>query len=202
MQIEIDRPTIPSTFTDPEKHAAAISAPRTVVVFGMPRGGTTMVAGICQRCGIHMGSDLPRNLEDQDFVGKSHDHMINAIKQRDQQFNVWGWKFPRAAAYLSDLQNALRNPMFILVWRDALSVATRGAKNTGDLNKSLSVAHSIQTQNLKFVSQTSAPILHVSYEKAVRHPVKLAEDVQAFTGVTDELDHDDITAFATPGTYK
>ena len=161
-----------------------------------------MVAGICQRCGIDMGADLPANLEDQDFVGKSHEHMIEAISQRDQTKTVWGWKFPRAVAYLPKLHEHLRSPLYLLVWRDLLSVATRGIKNTGEMNKSLSIAHTIQTQNLDFTSKIDAPVLHISYEKAVRHPVSLAEDIQAFTGVDQPLDTDDIIEFAAPGSYK
>lgn len=202
MQIDIERPTVSSTFADPERLLDAISAPRTIVVFGMPRGGTTMVAGVCQRCGIFMGDSLPSNLEDQDFVGKPVEHMISSIQRRNAAQSVWGWKFPRAATYLPRLAEHIRNPLYILVWRDLLSVATRGIKNTGEMNKSLRIAHKIQTQNLDFITSTDAPILHVSYEKSVRHPVKLAEDIQAFTGVNRRLDTEDIRAFTQPGSYK
>lgn len=203
MQVKIERPTIASVLPDwASEEAAAAAEPRTVVVFGMPRGGTTMVAGICQRCGIDMGTDLPKNLEDQDFVNKPLEEMIQSIEQRNATKPVWGWKFPRASAYLPELEASIRNPLFIIVWRDLLSVATRGIKNTGEMNKSLMIAHKIQTQNLDFVSATQAPVLHVSYEKSIRAPVALAEDIQRFTGVRKDFDKDELIAFAEPGSYK
>jgi len=203
MQVKIERPSIASSHPDWAVEASATkSQPRTIVVFGMPRGGTTMVAGICQRCGIDMGTDLPKNLEDQDFVNKPLEHMIQSIEQRNATKPVWGWKFPRASAYLSELEANIRNPLFIVVWRDILSVATRGIKNTGEMNKSLRVAHNIQTQNLNFVSATPAPVLHVSYEKSIRTPVELAEDIQRFTGIHKAFDKDELIAFAEPGSYK
>lgn len=197
MKVKIERPTIASSLIDWDE-----STPRTVVVFGMPRGGTTMVAGICQRCGIDMGSNLPKNLEDQDFVYKPKEHMIDAIAARNASKLVWGWKFPRASKYLPRLEKNIRNPLFIVVWRDALSVATRGILKSGEITKSLQLAHGIQTQNLAFVTTTSAPVLHVSYEKSIRYPVELAEDIQQFTGIHQPLDKDELIAFAAPGSYK
>ena len=203
MQVKIERPTIASTQVNwAQGETTQTVEPRTIVVFGMPRGGTTMVAGICQRCGIDMGTDLPKNLEDQDFVNKPLEQMIETIGVRNSEKPVWGWKFPRAGSYLPELEKSIRNPLFIVVWRDVLSVAARGIKNTGEMTKSLRIAHNIQTQNLDFVTSTSAPVLHVSYEKSIRTPVSLAEDIQAFTGVFQPFDKEELIEFAEPGSYK
>ena len=40
---------------------------KTYIVFGSPRGGTSMVAKLLQNMNIDIGSDLPVNLEDKNF---------------------------------------------------------------------------------------------------------------------------------------
>ena len=40
---------------------------KTFVLFGNPRGGTTMIANVVRSMGVHLGDDLPINLEDSDF---------------------------------------------------------------------------------------------------------------------------------------
>ncbi len=40
---------------------------KTVIIFGAPRGGTTMIAGVAMKCGLFLGDDLPINCEDPDF---------------------------------------------------------------------------------------------------------------------------------------
>ena len=40
---------------------------KTFVLFGNPRGGTTMIANLVRSMGIFLGDDLPVNLEDNGF---------------------------------------------------------------------------------------------------------------------------------------
>ena len=68
---------------------------RTFVVFGVPRGGTTMVARIVEQLGVPMGQNLPANYEDQafnfDFMpdefkadrSKLHASLIDAIHHKN-----------------------------------------------------------------------------------------------------------------------
>lgn len=161
-----------------------------------------MVAGICQRCGVDIGASLPRNLEDQSFVGKEVSEMLATIGERNEKLQIWGWKYPRAATYLSALEPHLRNPRYIVVWRDLLAIAARGIRNSTNATRSLRIAHSIQGQNIDFTASTSAPVLHVSYEKAIRAPVALVAEIQAFTGANAAIDSNELLAFAQPGRYK
>src|SRR5687768_64110 len=92
----------------------------TVVILGVPRGGTTMVAGVAKRCGLSIGSRLPGNLEDPDFSISDVGRMERTIVARNASMKVWGWKYPRAASYLPELLPKLRNPRIIMVWRDLM----------------------------------------------------------------------------------
>src|SRR5690606_33230111 len=88
------------------------------ICFGSPRCGTSMVAGAMVGLGVHMGDDLPVNVEDPlfnphssklsgpDFIGQ----VKSAIKDRVKTGDVWGWKFPRAVSYLADIKDELPNP--------------------------------------------------------------------------------------------
>ena len=176
--------------------------PPTVVVYGVPRGGTTMVAGIVQRCGVDIGLNLPVNLEDPDFVAKKPAEMIETIRDRNQDKAIWGWKFPRAANYLPAVHEEIRNPHYIVVWRDIFSTGLRPMRRGGDIIESLRHAHTIQRINIDTMKKVPGRYLLVSYEKAVLDPWALAEDISAFVGTELKADRDELIAFAKPGSYK
>lgn len=179
-----------------------VKEPPTVVVFGVPRGGTTMVAGIVQRCGVDLGSKLPINLEDQAFVGKGIDKMVATIRERDSLDRIWGWKYPRASGYLCELEPHLRNPHYIVVWRDIFANSYRGLKKGSEMIDALKWAHKIQAQNIKVLEALKGPKLLISYEKALLNPVGLSESIMNFVGTKVKIDEDELLKFATPGTYK
>ena len=91
-KIDIHKPAIVVDMRDKEQGESVSSQePATVVVFGVPRGGTTMMAGVVARCGVDIGSDLPVNLEDQAFVSRSNEQMIETIRERNASTSLWGW---------------------------------------------------------------------------------------------------------------
>ena len=210
--IDIQRPSFvyrPKTITTAGSESPAgarpktVDAPPTVVVFGVPRGGTTMVAGVVQRCGVHLGDDLPVNLEDQLFVaGVPIPEMLRTIEARNESNRMWGWKFPRAASYIQTLEPHLRNPHYIVVWRDVFATATRSIRRGHDVVHTLNWAHEIQAQNIRAIEQLNGPSMLVSYEKAVLSPKDLAIDIKNFIGSGAEIDEEELLRFAEPGSYK
>lgn len=174
----------------------------TLVVLGTPRGGTTMVAGIAQRCGIDIGQNLPDNLEDPDFVEQEQDHMLSAILERNLTKSVWGWKFPRAAAYIPKIQSHLVNPHYIIVWRDIYSASRRRVVKGEDQIAALNWAQSVQEQNLRLIDKLNGPALMVSYARAVSEPAAIANDICEFVGIQPAYDITELYEFALPGSYK
>ena len=185
----------------------------TVVIFGLPRGGTTMVAGVVQKLGLWIGDDLGSNLEDAAFDRKPVEEMREAINQRNGQRRVWGWKFPAAARYLPQLMENVRNPRFIVVWRDPLTASLRKlnhvrrkpADGVDFFTQSLEVMASRIAQqqlNIQVLRQFDAPTLHVSYEKAVRHPEEFIRSLASFIGIAAPEDLSDIVSFMAPESYK
>jgi hypothetical protein len=114
----------------------------TIVVLGAPRGGTSMVSGICRQLGVPMGDDIdPANNEDRDFQIHGGDRSVlkgdgsdqkraeiinnlkNLVATRNKMHDVWGWKDPLASYYVEDLLDCLvNNPRYICVFRDPVAV--------------------------------------------------------------------------------
>jgi len=174
----------------------------TVVILGVPRGGTTMVAGVAQRCGLFIGDNLPGNLEDQRFVRSDASGLEAVVSQSNQRRKIWGWKYPRAADYLTELLPTLRNPRLVMVWRDPLAIASRGISRGDSVDKSLKRVVSLQTKNIRLMQEADCPILHVSYEKAISDPLPFAETLATFIGGSVPADTQELIAFMEPGSYK
>ncbi len=189
------------------------SEPYTVLILGVPRGGTTMVAGIAQRLGLEIGQNLDYNLEDPDFCMKPVEHMVQAIADRNNRLKVWGWKFPAATNYIADIELHLRNLRVVSVWRDPLSAAMRRmstierkagqpeAAARGKLNVLARMAEK-QMSNIEFLSASGVPAYLVSYEKAVRAPEAFIGQLAEFIGFPPPDDLSELVNFMEPGAYK
>ena len=177
---------------------------RTFVVFGVPRGGTTMVARIVEQLGVPMGQDLPANYEDQafnfDFMpdefkanrSKLHASLIDSIKKRNRSHSVWGWKYPRANIYLNQILEHVRRPHLICVLRDPLASSLRPLSRKSTRNKPAKRTSPIklmeqhlawQNRNLEIIRKSNCPSLVCSYEKAIGSPQDFVEDMAGFIGL-------------------
>ncbi|MPZ55560.1 MAG: hypothetical protein GEU91_03485 [Rhizobiales bacterium] len=174
----------------------------TVAILGVPRGGTTMVAGAAIRCGLPIGTSLPGNLEDPDFVGGDLARLEAAVVKRNASLKVWGWKYPRAAGYLPHLLPKLRNPRIVMVWRDLMATAARRIARGDPIYDVFLTASRIQKRNLALMAAAPCPILHVSYEKAILDPEPFVEMLAAFVGGKLPADMNELRAFMQPGSYK
>jgi pimeloyl-ACP methyl ester carboxylesterase len=186
-------------------------AARTYVILGVPRGGTSMVAGVARLCGLMLGDDLPNTHEDFEFnldalnrAGQEPLPAIRAaIERRNTDHLVWGWKYPRAAHYLDDVRSGLRDPRLILVLRDPVASAGRQVRRRGrDPMEVVRKHHQIQARNLDLVERWDVPSLLVSYERSIDRPTELVEQVAAFLGMPVPDDPDRIRRFVRPGTYQ
>ena len=170
---------------------------KTLVLFGMPRGGTTMIANVVRSMGVCLGEDLPVNLEDGDFnwdvLGEnnldwSRDRKLAAIRQaidsRNQKFDVWGWKYPRVDVYLDDVFAELVNPMFVCVFRDVVASTWRNVvRRRQPVVNVVRHALELQASHLTLLQKSGAPSLLVSYEKAIDDPLQLAASMNQFLGL-------------------
>lgn len=173
-----------------------------------------MVAGALHGIGIPMGDDLPVNIEDpefnadqknlEDFISK----MKATIKLRDKKLDVWGWKYPRAVIYLDQIHPFIRNPHYVVVYRDPVPGAirsTQGSKaNKLPKFKIEAIKARLQSElaNTKRIQALGVPTLLVSYEKAVAHPEVFLGELSEFTKVPLPSDLSALLDFLAPGQYK
>lgn len=176
---------------------------KTFVCFGVPRGGTSAIGGVMRKLGIFMGHEVPNNHEDKDMVGRPNPRRLETIKQRDAEHDVWGWKDPNAANYLPFLAPRLRNPHYVVVTRDVVAT-TKGHMRWHSRQAKSAVADvAVQQQrNVMFSLYCDAPVMMVSYEKAILHPKSLLAEMVEFIGFDYPQDDEWVVEFLAPGVYK
>jgi len=183
---------------------------RTYALFGTRRGGTSMVAGVARALGLDLGRTGKRkNNEDPRFQGATLPALWSLVEERNASADVWGWKHPAAGRYLTELSRSLRNPYYIVVYRDPVASAQSQIKRDKEAKRrttrlALHESTSSVTVNTGFVLASERPSLLVSYERAIADQNGLIDDIAAFLGVdapTDPL-RSSILAYIKPGQYK
>lgn len=141
----------------------------TVVVLGVERGGTSMAAGIVRALGVNMGKRAGLNHEDPLFLVSEEDKLKRRIKTRDREEDVWGFKVPKASLQLDFYEKNLRNPHYVVVYRNSLAIVDswvqRGAGNAIDVLDRISTYHDAI---LGMLRKTRNPVLLLNYERAVQ----------------------------------
>lgn len=178
---------------------------RTYIVFGSPRGGTTMVAGVARALGLFMGGpELNEdNNEDMLFAGRPIDEMRKVIEERNGNHEVWGWKFPTAGNYLAELLQYVRNPQLICVFRDSVATAQRkiGPKSLDGIGR-VEWNMKRHMNNLRLLRAAKAPSMLISYEKAILSPRPFVEAFGKRTGYSPDYNQFDYDGFLAPASYK
>lgn len=186
--------------------------PKTVVCFGTPRGGTSMIAGAIAGLGVFMGHDLPVNVEDPMFnpdVDKSIEfeafceRLPSVIAERNENFKNWGWKFPVAIRYLERIFPLLRNPHFVIVKRDPVPAVLRHnpQDNAGKINETRRRLR-LELDNINIAAKLAPPTLVVSYERAANKPEEFIENLAQFLNAEVPENLEPILNFMKPGEYK
>jgi hypothetical protein len=171
-------------------NAPPAQGPRTIVVLGVERGGTSMAAGVLRALGLDMGARAGLNHEDPRFLTDDSTRLTARIKARNAASDVWGFKLPKASLNLGFWQGALRNPRYVIVYRNPLSVADswvqRRAGNVSDVLERIEAYQGAQ----RALISSGAPVLLLNYERALadeQSKQQCVQDLAHFAGVP--LDH-------------
>lgn len=162
----------------------------TVVVVGLPRSGTSMIAAVLKSLGVFIGTAIDSAVfEDQEIAAaltaENSAQLQQLIAARNAAHRVWGFKRPEAYRHLDLLCASCRNPRVIVTFRDILAIALRNRI-------------SMQIDPLQFlprlaedsrglvaaVSRLSAPSLLISYEKALQFPAETVGEIAKFCGLS------------------
>lgn len=167
------------------------SSPRTIIVTGIGRSGTTMVAAVLAGLGILSAADAyPATLDDREFLhlfrADASAGIASVIEKRNRDSDVWGFKLPSIHAYLgSSGLRMFRHPHLVVVFRDPVAVAVRHA-TAEYMDAEASFLENIAGMQdvARFVQAADCPLLLVSYEKAVKFPDHFITALAEFCGVS------------------
>lgn len=157
---------------------------KTVVVLGVERGGTSMVAGIVRALGVNMGRRAGLNHEDPRFISDEEVKLKRAIAERNAEDEVWGFKMPKAVNKLDFFEQTLRSPYYIVAHRNLAAVADswqqRGAGQYLDVLQRALDYHQLILQHLR---KSQRPALLVNYERAAQEKLQTVSEIAAFLGL-------------------
>jgi len=171
-------------------NAAGRANPKTFVISGVARSGTTMVAGLMRRAGVFLGDPLHEVvLEDAEMLELLRARSMAALRQqiarRNASHPVWGFKLPNLHAFLRVEELSLfRNPHLILVFRDPVAITVRSAiSEQYSVMDELANTVGAQETLAQFATRASCPVLMLSYEKALISPDETIGTLLSFCGI-------------------
>jgi hypothetical protein len=182
----------------PARVAIAVPKPdqKTVVVVGSGRGGTSAVAGAIHLLGIRMvEGDYELNSEDYEIVRayqrnmhlghpRAADEVSKVIADRNRRYDVWGWKDPSADLYLEAVVAQLRNPHFVLVFRNPFEAAqSHVAAGTPGIEVALDSVLNRYMRYWTLLQKFRCPTLMVGYEGSVANPRGLVSELCGFLAI-------------------
>lgn len=169
--------------------AARANPDKTFIVTGVPRGGTTLMAGLLHEAGVYLGEDvLDLTHEDREFIAalytRNHPAMGALIARRNARGGPWGFKAPILSHFMKpeDLQR-FRNLHLIVVFRDPIAIGVRQAmaEHESPLATARNAANAM-AELVTLVEKTSYPTLMLSYEKCITSPEPVIDTFMNFCG--------------------
>ena len=147
-----------------------------VVVLGVPRGGTSVVAGICQLLGFQMGIEIdPSNMESIEIQKLSkgvslRSEFKNVISIMSSKSLKFGFKDPAAIDWILRVHDLIPNPKYIFVSRDLAATTERERIASNPIRESLISANNRSNQIVNFLLSQNEPTAMMSYERLLLHP--------------------------------
>jgi hypothetical protein len=169
-------------------------SPRTIIVTGVGRSGTSMTANVLHSLGVSMGDTRNKAVfEDQEFTDTlfnlQHHRLQPIIAKRNATSKCWGFKFPSLQNHLFPPQlSYFRNPRLIVIMRDPIAVASRATisdpKLKGSVEEALYNVSKQTSDMIFFLQKSSQPALLLSYEKFLSFPENALDAIIEFCGLT------------------
>ncbi|RJX20454.1 MAG: hypothetical protein C4575_06430 [Desulforudis sp.] len=165
---------------------------KTFIICGNFRGGTTAVAQLLVRLGIPMGEkmDPNNNCEDLEFQQLllrdelDRAELVRLVRQRNERYGVWGFKFPGAHGHMPALLEGFRNPRVIFVFRDPYAVADSEQRRTGqDLYEMMERTINYNLRMTGLLRSLSCPTHPISFEQLLVRPDTVIDRLLAFLDV-------------------
>lgn len=147
---------------------------KTIVVIGVARGGTSLIAGTLHHLGVFMGENATSPVfEDTHLafaIEKSPEDLPTIIDKYNGSNPVWGFKRPSTIECLDFLHDKLRNPIYLFVFKDIFAISSRNAISMKtELISGLRRAHNDYNKVLNFIGCQEINGYLFSYEKVMQN---------------------------------
>lgn len=166
--------------------AALGPGPKTIVIVGAARGGTSIFSGALHKLGVFMGErSHPPVFEDlvlsSAFESGDLPEARRIVARYDEHYSVWAFKRPGATGYLEDLHALLREPVYLFVFRDLAAIARRNLLSMRAAPiPSMRHALSAYASALDFIEDAQPRGLLVSCEKMLIHSSDVLEYIEQY----------------------
>jgi hypothetical protein len=162
---------------------------KTVAVLDFAHCGTTMLAGVLEMLGVpmvneHYDEAKWEDLEVVEALWAGEDAFAALVEQRNATHERWGFKWPGRWQFWTLMDKYLREPVYLSIWKDPVSVTRRRFGNSNarwilklrntmrQMQRSIDTAHKLQV-----------PMVTFSYDKSVQMPGIFVKTVAELAGV-------------------
>jgi hypothetical protein len=163
---------------------------KTIIVTGVARSGTSMIARALRAGGIFMGCQLDdvvyEDVEVADALERQGRGCLARLgAERNAGFPVWGFKRPNLDKVLPPgATDLFRSPHFLVSYRDPVAIAKRNRiSEHHDEAQSLRAAAAASCRMMEFSLALRCPTLLISYEKALQSPEAGVDQLISFCGL-------------------
>ncbi len=178
---------------------------KTIVIVGVARGGTSIVAGALHHLGLFLGDEVRAPVFEDirlsiAFENRSKEAFSEVISDYNQRYMIWGWKRPSSLNHLPYVAESIRNPYFIFLFKDIFSIANRNAISMKmGIKVGLQQAIDGYSKIVQFIAETAHPALLVSSDKVIRHREVLIDALCQFASIkASSKQRDEALAFISP----
>lgn len=173
---------------------------RTIIMAGCSRGGTSALGIMAKALGLPIGSDDESVVHEDVAIMNClrRDSGLKAIvSDRNSNHNIWGFKLPEAIFHMEKIENNTRNPIFVVVYRNPLSIAKSVyhreptvPKNFEGFKFGLNHPMKWYMHFIEALSDLKNPCVLLEYEKILSKPdayVKLMAEICGFDIKEEEV---------------
>lgn len=162
----------------------------TLIIVGIERSGTSMIANVLKELGVHLGDkhdgSVFEDAEISNAIEKDDSRALEKlIRKNNKRYDIWGWKRPRAYKYPQKYLGKVRNPKFIITFRDSFAISVRNSISVFSETSDNLVRTARQNLALsQFVADREEPMLCVSYEKALANKQVFVDELIDYVGIS------------------
>ncbi|HME23936.1 MAG TPA: hypothetical protein VKI44_21845 [Acetobacteraceae bacterium] len=190
----------------PTRWRKRASREKTLLITGLARSGTSMLAAVLGAAGVWLGDHVYQPInEDAEITqmlrARDFTRLDALIARQNAKTPIWGFKMPDLHQFLQhDELMRFRNPHLIVIFRDPVAVAGRNAlSEQTDGIQAIVEATAAMHSLAQFVRASCLPFLFLSYEKALVFPRVFVDSVLSFCGIAlDEAKRTDLLHHVQP----